>query len=103
MATANVCCLIPDPTISADDLATCIRRKELQQAVVVALGTREGTSRADRETLHVLVGELGLQENMLRAALATKTQTRFCEKCERHVVPRMDQGDPLCPHCGLVL
>lgn len=27
----------------------------------------------------------------------------YCERCEDQVVPRVDRGDDLCPHCGLVL
>jgi len=26
-----------------------------------------------------------------------------CERCERYVITRMDHGDMLCSHCGLVL
>ena len=34
---------------------------------------------------------------------ALNAQLVYCERCERGVHPAIDQGDHLCPHCGLVL
>lgn len=48
----------------------------------------------------------GAVQGAFRAAEALFQADRgseYCERCETHVVARVDDGDLLCPHCSLLL
>lgn len=48
----------------------------------------------------------GAVQGAFRAAEAlylSDKATLYCERCEAHVIPRIDDGDLLCPHCSLLL
>lgn len=75
-----------------------------------AVGT---VTRDETDTGALVLNRTGIYAQVNAGAMRSLDQRKIwaaiqepmarCEWCERYVVPRIDQDDHLCPHCGLVL